>query len=390
MEPSLIVRLVPGREKKIRSRYPWVQRGEVREVEGGEGPGLCLLQSHDSAFLGIGTYNPESRFPVRVLTTEKEAIDEGFFARKFQQALALREGLRLDSNSRRLVYSEADEVPGLILDDLDGHLVAQVRSRGMEDLRELWLPALDDVFRPKSLYEKSDMAGRKEEGLESVVGQALGETPDEVEVVEQGIRYVGLPKSGLKTGFYLDQRAARIRLGQRVRPGDKVLDCFCSTGGFSLAAARSGGSVMGVDILGSALEAGEKAAVSQGWSVDWVEANAFDYLEDGAEGLGPFDWIILDPPAIAKTSEKRDSLKWAVWKLVYHAMPLLKPGGRLIVCSCSYQIGVRELLEASRLAANDQGRGLALEEVTYQDLDHPAPLHFPEALYLKCAWLRSV
>jgi 23S rRNA (cytosine1962-C5)-methyltransferase len=384
-----VVRLVPGREKKIRSFYPWVQREEVREVEGEKTPGLCHVQTHDSQKLGIGLYNPLSRFPVRMLSLSSETIDEGFFLRRFQACRELREGLHLNSNSWRIVSSEADWLPGLIIDSYDGHLVVQVRAKGMELLRDLWMPALLEVFSPKSAYERSDMAGRTEEGLEPVSGQLSGETPDEVEILEQGLTYIGLPKTGLKTGFYLDQRAARIQLGERVKPGDKVLDCFCSSGGFSLSAARAGATVVGVDILPNLLDAADRAAQRNGLDVDWVEGNAFEYLEDGAEGLGPFDWIILDPPAIAKTSEKKDSLKWAIWKLVYASLPLLSPHGRIVVCSCSYQIGVKEMGDTCRLAASDKGMTLFHEDTVLQDRDHPIPLHFPEALYLKSMWLRK-
>ncbi|HXH62242.1 MAG TPA: methyltransferase domain-containing protein, partial [Fimbriimonadaceae bacterium] len=192
--------------------------------------------------------------------------------------------------------------------------------------------------------------------------------------------------TGFKTGFYLDQRNTRRELGRRVLPGQTVLDCFCYSGGFSLHAARSGAQTTGIDIRPEAVDLAQRNAKANGVGSEFHEANAFDWLESGPKES--FDWIVLDPPAIAKTEAKRDSLKWAIWKLVHRSVPLLKPGGRIIACSCSYQLDRKELVETARLAAGDRGVRMYLEGVTLQDLDHPAPVQFPEGLYLKCAWLR--
>lgn len=388
MEVQSVVKLVPGREKKIRNRYPWVMREEVRRVEGRSEPGLCRLVDSSGNFLGIGTYNPQSRFPVRMLTREEEAIDTAFFARRFSECIDFRNRMIEATNSCRLIFSEADRLPGLIADQYGSHLVVQIRSLVMEMLKPIWLPALIEESGAQSILEKSEMAGREEEGLEPLVEQLYGKTPDRVDVDETDLHFESLIRDGLKTGFYLDQRNSRRMLGALVQPGEKVLDCFCYTGGFSLYAAREGADVTGVDIHPGAIAQARRHAQANELQAEFVEANAFDYLAEGAEGRGPFDWIILDPPAIAKTSAKRNSLKWAVWKLVHAAIPLLKPGGRLLVCSCSYQLSQQLLLDQARLAASDLGKGLVLEEVTFQDLDHPAPLWFPEALYLKTAWLR--
>ncbi len=383
-----MVKIVEGREKKIKTFYPWVQKEEVRRVEGPKKVCLATLEDFNGEQIAIGTYNPISRFPFRVLTLEDEPIDQAFFERKFRTAFELREKLVTDTNAWRAVFSEADQIPGLIIDKYGDHLVVQVRSAGMEMLKPLWLPALIAVSGAESILEKSEMAGRKEEGLEPVAGPLHGTPPDSVEFNETGLAMTALIQDGLKTGYYLDQRSARRELAAKIRPGDKVLDAFCYTGGFSLYAARAGADVTAVDIHGGALAAADRQAQANDLSVDFVEANAFDYLVEGAEDKGPFDWIILDPPAIAKTAQKRDSLKWGVWKLVHAAIPLLKPGGRMLVCSCSYQLSLQKLLDVCRLAAGDNGKQIFVEGVTYQDLDHPAPLSFPESLYLKGVWLR--
>lgn len=347
---------------------------------------LARLESSEGEFLAYGTWNSKSRFRFRILTREDEPIDQRFFEKRFEAAFALRTRLIEDTNSSRLVYSESDGLPGLIMDDYDGHLVVQVRSLGMENLKGLWLPALVIARNPKSVYERSDMAGREEEGLGPQVGELHGTTPDEVEIMESGLKFMVPLKSGLKTGFYLDQRNTRRLLAERIQEGQRVLDAFCYSGAFSCYAARVGARVHGIDIHTEALDLARRNAALNRLDADFEEANVFEWLEK--EPAEKFDWIVLDPPAIAKTSAKRDALKWAVWKLVHRAIPHLAPGGRLIACSCSYQLDQRELTEVCRLAASDRGVRIFLEGMTYQDLDHPASLQFPESLYLKCAWLR--
>jgi 23S rRNA (cytosine1962-C5)-methyltransferase len=385
-----VVRLKPGKERKVRNFYPWIQRGECR-ADGVEDGAVADLVDQDGKFLARGTYNSQSRFQFRVFDRQQRPIDESWFAERFAACVASRRhwfGLgRPETDAFRLIYSEADQVPGLIVDQYGDCLVVQVRSLGMEGLREHWLPALRVASGCASAFERSDMPGREEEGLGPVARPLWGEPPAVVEYQENGLRHLAPIQAGLKTGAYLDQRETRRRFGERVLPGQTVLDACCYTGGFALAAARAGATVYGVDIHQLAIETAREAARLNALEAVFTEANAFEFFESSA--LGPYDWIVLDPPAIAKTAEKRDSLKWAVWRLVHEALPALKPGGRLIVCGCTYQLGLTELLETCRLAGSDRGRRLTLEDVTYQDLDHPAPIHFPEALYLKCAWLRA-
>lgn len=391
-QPLGTVRLKPGRDKKIRNRYPWIQKGELAQVSEAEDGRLTTVLDSDGQFLAIGTYNGRSRFPVRILTREKESIDTAWFLGRIERAIGTRASLESATNSIRWLFSEADGVAGLIVDVYNGHGVVQVRSKGMEVLRPFWTEALQESGLV-SLTERSDMAGRAEEGLPAHNGDIFGDVPDQVEMMEGDRRYLVPLKAGLKTGFYLDQRNSRFSLQYQVAPDHKVLDCFCYSGGFAIAAAKGGpdggAQAWGVDMNPTAIATARENARLNDLHVPFIEANAFEFLEEGAGGLGPFDWIILDPPAISKTRETRDSLKWAIWKLVYLALPLLRPGGRLVVGNCSYQLTLPNMLDTCRLAAADRGEGLVLEEVTYQDIDHPAPLWFPEALYLKNAWLRK-
>lgn len=389
MTPAFTVRLAAGKDKKVRTFYPWVLRDDIQDVKGEGESGLCRIVSTDGKFIGVGTYHSTARIAARILSRVDVPMDQTFFVEKFKRCLAKRDGILEPGGGCRVVYAEADDVPGLLVDLYDGHAVVQVRTAGLEMLKPAWLPALQQVFKTKSIFERSDMSGRADEGLEPVKQVLAGSPPNEVWFEENGLKVVALIKHGLKTGYYLDQRDARSMMRAWVAPGEKVLDCFCYTGGFAMAAAAEGAQVRGVDVNPLALEAADKAAKLNGLEIDFVEANVFDYVGDGAEGGGPYDWIILDPPAISKTKEARDSLKWGLHKLVTAAIPLLRPHGHLVVFACTFQMGQRELMEVCRLAAAECNVKLNLEQVTHQPLDHPIPLHFPEAHYLKGLWLRK-
>lgn len=380
------VRLVPGREKKIRARYPWVQREEVESAPKMPPGSLARLVSNSNEFLGIGTFNPSSRFPFRVFTRIEEPIDVDFFRRRIREAAARRTTV-VDTDSQRVLFSEADATPGLIVDRFGDTLVLQVRTAGMERLRSHWLDALEMEFEPGAIYEKSDMEGRREEGLEPRAGILSGKLPRPVVVHESGIAYEAPVETGLKTGFYLDQRDTRRRLAQRVETGQNVLDAFSYVGGFGLYAARAGAHVLGLDLHEPSVAAAKRNAKRNGLEVEFQVANVFEWLQAGGDGRR-FDWIVLDPPAISKTKDRRDSLKWAIWKLVYHGIDSLAHNGRMVVCSCSYQLGLTELMETVRLAAADRSKAAYLEEVTVQSADHPILAAFPESWYLKCAWVR--
>lgn len=384
------VKIVGGREKKLQHGYPWVQRSEISEVSGTITPGaLVRVVNFRNETLGIGTFNPMPRFPVRLLTTEDEPIDRAFFERRITRALQHRQRVVQDTNAMRILFSEADGLAGLIVDQYADYLVVQVRTAGMERLRDLWLPTLIEQLEPKGIIERSDMASRAEEGLEPFTGVLHGDAPELIEIEESGLLFLVPTDAGRKTGFYLDQRENRRRLAAQVRPGERVLDLFCYTGAFALYAARAGVHAIGVDILPDAIDLAEVHARRNQLEAHWIVENAFDWLPKAAEQGAQFDWIVLDPPAIAKRHDQKDSLRWAIWKLVYNALPLLREGGRLVVCSCAYQLSLTEMLDTTRLAATDRHTPLFLEEITFQAPDHPYLLQFPESLYLKCLWARA-
>ncbi len=384
-----IITLKSGCEKKIRHFYPWVQNGEIHSVEGNPAPGdLVKVVDSQGGFLGIGTYNPAPRFPVRILTLEQKPIDTAFFVRRLEQALQKRKHTVHDTNAFRVLFSESDGVPGLIADQFDQYLVVQVRTLGMERLKPLWLPALQEVLQPKGILERSEMESRKEEGLPPFIGLLAGEVPDLIPIQESGLEFLVPTRTGLKTGFYLDQRENRRQLARLVRPEERVLDLFCYTGAFALYSAKVGAHAHGVDILPEAIQLAQQHAERNHLRADWTTANAFEWLPQAHARGEQYDWILLDPPAIAKKRGQRESLRWALWKLVYHALPLLGEGGRLVVCSCAYQMDLGTMLDIVRLASTDRQRRLTVEDVSFQAPDHPFLLQFPESLYLKCLWLR--
>ncbi len=382
--------LKAGREGKIRHFYPWVQRGEIARVDGSPTDGgLVHLLAHDGTWLGIATYNSRSRFPARLLTLQDEPIDSAFFARCFERALHLRQQLVADTDAYRLLFSEADGLPGLIVDRYGNYLILQVRTLGMERLKPLWLTALVETLAPEGILERSEMESRREEGLSPFTGVLYGHVPERITMTESGLKFLVPTQGGLKTGFYLDQRENRRQLARLVQPGERVLDLFCYTGAFALYAARAGATVKGVDILPEAIALARQHAEMNELQAEWEVANAFEWLPAAVERGSAYDWVILDPPAIAKRREERESLRWAIWKLVYHALPLLKPNGRLLVCSCAYAMELSLMVDTVRLVGHDRGRPLYLEDISFQSPDHPFLMQFPESLYLKCLWLRA-
>ncbi|NPA32050.1 MAG: class I SAM-dependent rRNA methyltransferase [Aquificae bacterium] len=368
--------LKPGKEKKIKHFYPWVFRDEILSQEG-EGV-IASLYSSDGEFLAKGTYSPHSRIAFRVLSYEDEPIDEGFFRKRFSQALALREGI--PSDAYRLAFSESDLLSGLIVDRYAEGFVIQVRSYPMEVLKERVLSALSD-FSPRFIYERSDFKGRSEEGLEPFSGLLMGELENPVLIHEREFKFLVDVKGGLKTGFYLDQRDNRAYVAGLLRGGERVLDLFCYTGGFSVYCASRGARVVGVDVNESALELARQNVRLNNLSAEFVRANAFDFLESTNE---TYDLIIADPPAIAKTKREKESVLWAIWKLAHRSFLKLKRFGRLFICSCTYQISAQEMIRQVRLASTDVRRRILIKEVNLQPQDHPFVPTFPESLYLKC------
>ncbi len=386
----LWVKLKHGKDKKVRCFYPLVFRDEVSDVAPAVSDGdIVALLDAKGRWIAWGTYSAKSRIAVRVLTLQDEPIDQEFFARRLQSALDQRKPLTKVTNAYRVVHAEADFLPGLVVDKYADIVVVQVRTTGMERLQPLWFEPLRELLKPRGIYERSDMEARKEEGLAPTKRLLWGEVPNLVEICEHGLRFLVDVQQGLKTGFYLDQRENRKKTQELVQPNERFLDLFAYTGAFSLYAAAKGAECVAVEQHPHLVALGEQQAALNGVKVQFRCGNVFEELPRLAEEGQTFDVIVIDPPAIAKREEQVPSLRKAIYRVVRDALPLLAPGGRIVVCSCVYHMDWSDLMESVRFAASDLGVPLRLLAQWTQDLDHPIRLHIPETQYLRCVVLQK-
>lgn len=393
---AMKIRLKAGKEKKIRNHYPWIFRDDVathfkERLDIVDGSVVHVLD-HEDRFLGLAFYNARSHIVARMLTRQNVPIDEIFWKRRLQQAIDFRRQLNIDSTGIRLVHSEADGCPGLMVDWFDTTLVVQFRSLGMDRFKPQIVQILQDMLTPQAIFERSDMESREEEGLEPVKGLIAGTLPTDISIRERYLRFHIDVERGHKTGFYLDQRDNRALVGALLRRGQRCLDLFSYVGAFAVAAAKAGADAVAVEsdpwAVGEAGRQAERNDVQKQCS--FVTADVFDFLESEEKSAASdpgryrkFDVIVIDPPAIAKRREGMDKLKWAYWKLLKGSLPLLNSGGRVILSSCAYHMPLDLMHEAARFASADLGMRLRVAHVTYQPPDHPWMLQIPESLYLK-------
>jgi len=371
----------PGKERKVRNFYPNLYRDELEEMP--KQAGVAEAVAADGSFLAVGYLDPGSRIPFRAYRFDPGPLDRAFFLARFERALRKREGM---GQSYRLVHGEADGLPGLVVDRFGEVLVLQVRTRGMEALREVWFPALLEAVGPKGVYERSDVEARRQEGLPERVGVVYGEVPEVLAVEEDGLIFPIPLALAQKTGFYLDQRENRRLFEGMVRPGERGLDVFSYVGGFALRAARKGAYALAVDKDLEALAILDQVALRMGLKVDIRHGEALEVLR-GLQGL--FDHILLDPPTLVKRPEEIPPMKRHLVDLLREALRLLAPGGYLWLSTCSYYLKAEDLLEVARRAAADRGMRLRVHALTYQPRDHPWSLHVPESLYLKTLILQE-
>ncbi|MCS3920168.1 class I SAM-dependent rRNA methyltransferase [Fervidibacter sacchari] len=383
------VKLKAGKSKKVQKFYPLVYRDEVAEVSPSVEDGdLATLLDERGKFLAWGTFSAKSHVAFRVLTLQDEPVDRDFFANRLQKAFEQRKHLREITNAVRLVHAEADFLPGLIVDRYDEFAVIQVRTKGMERLRDLWFEPLLELLKPRGVYERSDMEGRKEEGLTPFKGLLYGTIPERIEIVEHGLRFLVDVERGLKTGFYLDQRDNRKLVSELVQPGEQFLDLFAYTGAFSVYAATKGAECTAIEQHKHLVELGLEQAKLNGVKVNFRCGNVFEELPKLASEGRKFDFIVIDPPAIAKSEKQIASLRKAIHRVVSDSLRVLKPGGRMLVCTCVYHMDWSDLIETVRFAASDLNVPLRILAQTTQATDHPIRLHIPESQYLRCLLLQ--
>jgi 23S rRNA (cytosine1962-C5)-methyltransferase len=390
------IRLREGKERSLLKKHPWVFAGSV-DKGGGDSGETVRVESHDGRFLAWGAYSARSQIRVRAWSfDEAERIDAGFFERRIAQALALRARLPIASDGVRLIHGEADGLPGLIVDRYADTLSAQFLSAGSERWKATIADALLAATGCARLYERSDSGVRGLEGLASTAGWLRGEGATEVTIREHDWRLTLDVAEGHKTGFYLDQRDNRARFAAWVRQlgAKRVLNCYCYTGGFSVAALAGGAEhVTSVDSSAAALERARAHVVLNGFEASRAteaDADVNAFLREQLKAGATYEAIVLDPPKFAPSAAHADRAARAYKDINRLALKLLAPRGLLLTFSCSGGVSADLFHKIVAGAGIDAGVDGALIARLEAAPDHPTTLFFPEGEYLKgLAILRS-
>jgi 23S rRNA (cytosine1962-C5)-methyltransferase len=386
--------LKAGRDKSLRHRHPWIFSGAIEKVEGAPARGDTVsVVGRDGAFLAWAAWNPDSQIRARVWSFDpRDAIDEAFLRRRIAESVARRAVVRPGSDSMRLVHGESDGLPGLVVDRYADVAVVQVAAAGVERWRELWAPALVEACGVTSVYERSDVEVRSLEGLAPRVGPMHGQAPERVRIHEDGLAYEVDVALGQKTGFYLDQRDNRA-LAASLAKDAEVLNAFCYTGGFTLAALRGGARhVSSLDTSEEALAAAARNQELNGLDAsrsEWVAADVFSHLRKLRDQGRKYGLIVLDPPKFAPTEKHVANAARAYKDINLWALKLLAPGGHLLTFSCSGAVGPDLFRKIVAGAAADARSDVRVLRALGPGLDHPVSIHFPEGEYLKGLWLQA-
>jgi len=375
--------------ERARGGHLWIYRSDVRDVEGAAAGSVVEVRDERGNFIGQATYSTRSEISLRFLTFADEQIDREWWRGRLRAAASRRVGIAPGANAFRLVYSEGDLLPSLIVDVYDDVLVLQTLSQATDALKETFVEVLVEEFRPRAIIERNDVRVRGLEGLEMRTGLLFGEAPGELEIMQHGVRFLVEPLGGQKTGSFLDQR--ENRLAARALARGRALDCFTFNGAFALHMAPVTESVLGLDISADAIATARRnAELNNAANVQFQEANVFDALRE-MEGEGQrFDTIVLDPPAFAKNRASVRAAMRGYKEINLRALKLLNPNGVLITCTCSYHMSEQMFLEIISDAARDAHRRVQLVEKRMQASDHPVLVGVPETYYLKCVIARAV
>jgi 23S rRNA (cytosine1962-C5)-methyltransferase len=389
---GLKVVLRPRRAKPFFMRHPWLFSGAVQRVEGDPANGdVVEVLDADGRFVGRGFYSAASQIAARLFCWEREVpIDDAFWRARLDAAIRLRtELLRLPDHTDafRWVYSDSDRLPGLIVDRYGDYLVCQFQSAGMSQRRDGILEHLSETLKPKGIYDRGDEETLAKEGIAPLHGMLRGEPAEgPVEVNADGLRFLVDLAAGQKTGFYLDQRENRLAAARYLR-GRTVLDAFCYTGAFGIAALRIGGAaaVTALDSSASALQlARQNFELNGATDVEVIEGAVSTQLRRLKDDGRRFGAVILDPPKFARSRAGVPRALRAYRDANLIAMQLLEEDGVLVTCSCSGHVGPREFLLMLNDAATEAGVGVAVLEQRGQAADHPVIASCPETGYLKC------
>lgn len=382
-----------GREKSLQHRHPWVFSGAVERIKGEPQSGdTIIVRSASGGFLAHAAYSPASQIRARVWSfQESESIDAAFLRGRLVRAIAARQSLDADTDALRLVHSESDGLPGLIVDRYADTLVVQFLSAGAERWRDTLIALLIELTGCTNLYERSDAEVRELEGLSPRKGILHGTLPVPLIIHEHGLKYYVDVEHGQKTGFYIDQRDNRKRIGELAN-GKDVLNCFSYSGGFSLSALAGGAkSVLSVDSSAEAMQQAQENLRLNNLPADqtqWLEADVFKTLRNLRDQGKNFDLIVLDPPKFAPTAQHASKASRAYKDINLWALKLLRPGGLLATFSCSGGIGPELFQKIIGGAALDAHVDAHVVGHFSASADHPVSLNFPEGEYLKGLLIR--
>jgi 23S rRNA (cytosine1962-C5)-methyltransferase len=381
------IRITTRGAKRIRKGHLWVYRSDVRDAQDVEPGAIVSIIDEARNFVGQAFYSDQSEIALRFLGTAREIIDRGWWRNRLRQSAARRSAIAKETNAYRLVYSEGDLLPSLIVDVYDGHYVLQALSQGTDRLQKEIVELMIEEFKPRSISERNDARVRQFEGLELRKGVIYGDAPEEIEINQKTVRFMVSPLSGQKTGAFLDQRENYLAAASAAH--GRALDCFTFNGGFALHIAKSCESVLGIDISEEAVASAQRnAQLNDVSSVEFRAANVFDALREMEAAGERFDTIVLDPPAFTKSRATVKSGARGYKEINLRALKLLHPGGVLVTCTCSYHLGEEMFLDIIADAAVDAHRRLQIIEKRGQSSDHPVLLGVPETHYLKCVIAR--
>lgn len=369
---------------RARSRHQWIYRSDLADVGAAAGGDVVRVLDERGRALGRAFYSDASLIALRFVTFEDVETDRAFWRSRIERAARLRERVVGDATAYRLVHGEGDLVSSLVVDRYDDCFSIQTLSQGTEALKPLVVELLDELFSPRVIVERNDAHVRDLEGLPRVVSVLVGDDPGELEVRENGVRYMVDLVRGQKTGAFLDQRENRAAAREYAR--GRGLDCFSFHGSFALHMASGCDRVTAVDASADALSRARRNAELNGLEdrIDFVEANVFDLLHEYDLANERFDTIVLDPPAFVKRRSALDAGTRGYKQINLRAFHLLNPGGVLVTATCSYHVSEELFLGIVASAAADAGRDVRVLEKRTQGRDHPVLLSVPETYYLKC------
>jgi 23S rRNA (cytosine1962-C5)-methyltransferase len=384
-----IVKVSPRGASRLKDGHVWVYRSDIVSANAVPAGALVSVTDHRGQILGSALYSSSSQIAIRLISHEPVADFAALLRQRIADAVAYREPIIHDTNAYRVIFSEADFLPGLIVDRYNEILSMQILTQAMdaEIVRQTLISELTERLHPASIVERVDPRVRQLEDLPPrPSGLVQGEKTSTIFTMN-GVQFHFDALEGQKTGAFLDQRENYAAAAQYAH--GEALDVFCYQGGFALHLAPRCSRVTGIDSSRPALEVADQNAALNHRDlnqpdIEWIEANAFDLLKDYASSGQRYDTIVLDPPAFAKTKRDLDAALSGYKELNLRALKMLRPGGILVTCSCSYHVSLSDFLEMLADAARDAHRTLRLAEVRGQAKDHPMLLNMPETAYLKC------